>query len=808
MASQVVHGTLTATIFEARHLSHGGLPRLLRKAGEEVKELLHLDGHSGLYATIDIGIARIARTRVLSHEPTNPIWNETFHILCAYTSPSLVISVKKGLEISAQVVGRAKIPISEILSGKVIEGWYDLYNEDFSEQLKKSQIHARLQFKQVSEDPYWGSGIRDRDFPGVQHVYFKQRKGCRVNLYQNSHLSENYRPRIELGHGEERALYRPPRLWEEVYQYIDGAEQFIYIAGWSVNTKITLVRDKERMIPGAETVTLGELLKKKADQGVRVLVLIWEDRTAVELLRNQGLMQTHCDETFEYFKGTNVYCFQCPRNAARSLSAFQTVEIAAQFTHHQKTVCLDAGVHGSENREVVSFVGGIDLCDGRYDNEIHPLFRTLDTVYRDDFHQNNYKGTDLRHGGPREPWHDAHSKIQGPAAYDVVTNFTQRWTKQADPTLLLNLEDLPGLLPPGTNFEGPETWNVQIFRSIDDASVVGFPANPSEAPELGLITVKDQVIDKSIQCAYIEAIRRARDFIYIQNQYFFGSCASWDRDQDCECLHLIPIEIALKVVSKIRARERFAVYVLTPMWPEGIPEGDTVQAILHWFRNTARMMYKMIGEALREEGLDHEYRPTDYLNFFCVGSREVKLPGEYEPPERPEEGTDYWNAQIHRRTMIYVHAKLMIVDDEYIIIGSANLNQRSMDGARDTEIAQGCYQPEHINQQGRGARGEIFGYRMSLWYEHFAHKNGGLRREYLHPESVECVRMVRRISEKIWESFVREETVEDLPGHLMPFPMRVLEDGSMDDDEDIVFPDTKASVKGQKIDVLPPILTT
>lgn len=43
--------------------------------------------------------------------------------------------------------------------------------------------------------------------------------------------------------------------------------------------------------------------------------------------------------------------------------------------------------------------------------------------------------------------------------------------------------------------------------------------------------------------------------------------------------------------------------------------------------------------------------------------------------------------------MIYVHAKGMIVDDEYVILGSANINQRSMAGSRDTEIAMGSYQP-------------------------------------------------------------------------------------------------------------------
>ena len=45
--------------------------------------------------------------------------------------------------------------------------------------------------------------------------------------------------------------------------------------------------------------------------------------------------------------------------------------------------------------------------------------------------------------------------------------------------------------------------------------------------------------------------------------------------------------------------------------------------------------------------------------------------------------------------MIYVHSKGMIVDDEYVLIGSANINQRSMEGTRDTEIAMGAYQPNH-----------------------------------------------------------------------------------------------------------------
>ena len=49
------------------------------------------------------------------------------------------------------------------------------------------------------------------------------------------------------------------------------------------------------------------------------------------------------------------------------------------------------------------------------------------------------------------------------------------------------------------------------------------------------------------------------------------------------------------------------------------------------------------------------------------------------------------------RQPVYVHSKMTIVDDEYILIGSANINQRSLSGERDSEIAMGGYQPGKPN---------------------------------------------------------------------------------------------------------------
>ncbi|XP_031483768.1 phospholipase D alpha 1-like [Nymphaea colorata] len=808
-----LHGVLNVTIFGAAHLHHS-IHGLALQALEKVEESLHLKGlpHSKLYATVDIGLDRLARTRTVKFHATNPAWNESFRIHTAHTTDTIVISIKDQLPVSAKVVGRAKIAVTEqFLAGEPIEGWFELFTDE-GHKLNEANVHVRLGFTHVSADPHWGRGIMDPKFSGVPNTFFPLRPNCHVALYQNSHLSNEYQPPISL-FGNER--YEPARYWEDLYKAIDRAQYFVYVAGWSVNVSLTLVRDPSRPVPGSEGKAIGQLLKEKADQGLTVLVMVWQDRTSITLLGNAGLMKTHDTMTLKYFEKTKVKCFLCPRNPDPSLSAVQHVEVGTEFTHHQKTVIVDAEGRLGSTRKIVSFIGGIDLCDGRYDTEHHPLFRKLDTDYLHDFQQKNFDYADLEHGGPREPWHDLHSCVEGQAAWDVLANFEQRWRKQSSSELadaLLEISGLPDIFPPPASYhsgnENSQSWSVQIFRSIDDASVIGFPEDPAAASAIGLIKGKNVTIERSIHTGYIEAIRRAKRFIYIENQYFFGSCFAWSEARDSECLNLVPIEIALKIASKVRAGERFCVYVVTPMWPEGKPDSDTVQAILYWNRLTMEMMYKIIDEAIEEVGMKGRASVSDYLNFYCLGSREIKKPGEYEPPKSPEVGSHYWRVQQQRRFLIYVHAKVMIVDDEYIIIGSANLNQRSLDGGRDTEIAHGSFQPDHINGPNGPARGHIYGFRMSLWYEHFASKYMENMDVFNEPESLACVRLVNKIAQHVWELYTGDEVVE-LPGHLLPFPVRVLDNGNLVNwNEDGTFPDTSASVKGKKSTILPPILTT
>lgn len=63
--------------------------------------------------------------------------------------------------------------------------------------------------------------------------------------------------------------------------------------------------------------------------------------------------------------------------------------VGTMFTHHQKCVIVDTQAPGN-NRKITAFIGGIDLCDGRYDTPEHRLFRDLDTVFDGDFHNPTY----------------------------------------------------------------------------------------------------------------------------------------------------------------------------------------------------------------------------------------------------------------------------------------------------------------------------------------------------------------------------------------------------------------------------------
>lgn len=51
-------------------------------------------------------------------------------------------------------------------------------------------------------------------------------------------------------------------------------------------------------------------------------------------------------------------------------------------------------------------------------------------------------------------------------------------------------------------------------------------------------------------------------------------------------------------------------------------------------------MYATIVETIRECGLT-QAKPTDYLNFYCLGTRETQKPGEIVPLELPDNNSPH-----------------------------------------------------------------------------------------------------------------------------------------------------------------------
>ncbi|XP_070028523.1 phospholipase D delta-like isoform X2 [Nicotiana sylvestris] len=735
-----LHGDLDLKILEARRLPNMDLvterlrrcftaldvcrkPFTRRRRKGHHRKIITSDP----YVTVCLSGATVARTRVISN-CQDPVWNEHFKIPLAHPVSVVEFQVKDNDVFGADYIGVATVPAQKIKSGELIDDWFPIIGPYGKPPKPDCAIRLQMKFTHCNGNPVYNSGISE-DY-GLKESYFPVRHGGSVTLYQDAHVPDGMLPEIKL---DDNKVFEHSKCWEDICHAILEAHHLVYIVGWSIFHKVKLVREPSKPLPSGGDLTLGDLLKYKSEEGVRVLLLVWDDKTSHSkfFIQTDGLMCTHDEETRKFFKHSSVTCVLSPRYASSKLSIFKQQVVGTLYTHHQKCVIVDTQASGN-NRKITAFLGGLDLCDGRYDTPEHRLFCDLDTVFKDDYH---------------------------------------------NPTFC-------------------------VFRSIDSGSLKGFPKDVFLAESQNLVCAKNLVIDKSIQMGYIQAIRQAQHFIYIENQYFLGSSYAWHSYKDAGADNLIPMELALKIASKIREKERFSVYVVIPMWPEGVPTSASVQEILYWQRQTMKMMYGIIAQELKSSQLK-DVHPSDYLNFYCLGNRE-ELHGGSKPNPASSNGDVISASQKFGRFMIYVHAKGMIVDDEYVILGSANINQRSMAGSRDTEIAMGAYQPHHTwANKKKHPHGQVYGYRMSLWAEHM----GKLDDCFTKPESLDCVKHVNKVAEDNWNRFTAEE-FKPLQGHLLKYPVKVDSDGkvsSLPGHE--YFPDVGGKVLGARTN-LPDALTT
>ena len=530
-------------------------------------------------------------------------------------------------------------------------------------------------------------------------------------------------------------------------------------------------------------------------------MMVWNEKSS-NSWKEEGMMGTHDETTANFFEDSSVECVLTDRGQSDGVLSDQFVSTC--YTHHQKTILCDAEDEESGQRRVIAFIGGLDLTDGRYDTCDFPLFNTINTLHKDDFYSNCVVGATAG-TGPRQPWHDNHAKVEGPAALDIKQNFDERWNKQACEHIsrlyaLDEEEFVLDAIPQIPENEGGH-WALQLFRSITSDSCVLL--DNDRTPHLH--HKGGRIVENSIMRCMTQQIRNAKNFIYMENQYFLGSAYAWMENSDTLAQHIIPLEIAQKICDKISQGEEFRAYIVIPMFPEGIPTTGPIQEILYWQFRTIQAMYQRIANAIQENGM--ETVPTDYLRFFCLAKREGPEDVPVDELEEPAEGSQPATIRSTLRHCIYVHSKMTIIDDDYVLIGSANINQRSLAGERDTEIAMGGYQPNHTIEEEGDPRGDIHTYRMALWTAHF----GGFDEAFLNPNTQECMDKVNEVSQTFWDIYTADDP-EHSDIHMLPYPINVQDDGDVTNLEAPFdcFPDTEANVLGcrSSLPQLPEKLTT
>ncbi|XP_034562720.1 phospholipase D1 [Notolabrus celidotus] len=324
------------------------------------------------------------------------------------------------------------------------------------------------------------------------------------------------------------------------------------------------------------------------------------------------------------------------------------------------------------------FWHGKDYC-----NFVHKDWIQLDKPF-DDFID--------RHTTPRMPWHDISSVVHGKAARDVARHFIQRWnfTKLMKPKY--RSMSYPCLLPKSHTTAGESryqvpgctTAKVQILRSACDWSA-------------GI-----KYHEESIHNAYVHTIQNSQHFVYIENQFFI-SCAD-----NRHVFNKIGDAIAERIKKAYREGKRYRVYVVTPLLPgfEGdinTGGGSAIQAVMHFnYRTMNRGDHSIISQLKREMG-------DQWINYISIAG--LRTHAELEGKLVSE--------------LIYVHSKMLIADDNTVIIGSANINDRSMLGKRDSEVAVIVEDSETVTAVMDGQEYQAGKYALQLRLECFKTILGG-----------------------------------------------------------------------------------
>ncbi|MGD8712595.1 MAG: phospholipase D-like domain-containing protein, partial [Thiohalophilus sp.] len=243
-------------------------------------------------------------------------------------------------------------------------------------------------------------------------------------------------------------------------------------------------------------------------------------------------------------------------------------------SHHQKFVVLD---------DKLAFSGGLDITRGRWDTNAH---------LSNDTRRKQVDGTIGR------PYHDVQIAISGDAAAALGDLFRERWRRATD-------QELEPVNPEEANI-----WPAYLEPDLRDVNIA---ISRTEAGYSDYQEVRE------VEQLYIDSIAAAKDYIYIENQFFTSP-------------------------------------LINQALSERLLEKDGPEVVLNLPLETAGWLSQNSLDIIRVKLLK-DLRQADQHGRLAI----------YYPFKKDLETSP-----------INLHAKIMVIDDRFVRIGSSNLNNRSM----------------------------------------------------------------------------------------------------------------------------------
>ncbi|KFE52073.1 phospholipase D-like domain-containing protein [Pseudomonas syringae] len=490
------------------------------------------------------------------------------------------------------------------------------------------------------------------------------------------------------------ATYQPlvngEEAFEAVHLAIAEATKSVDIICWGFQPSMYFIRD-------GNAPMIGELLKKKAKEGVKVRVLGWEypfnaaggageanlpGKGPVRIMDRK--MQRSTEDQYAYDREWFDTCAvvdnptlllkgdPIPLYASRGFSAFERAEIVHQAkfhgldaelstgtlgifgaapSHHQKTVLVDYEVPD----RAVGFVMGHNMLDEYWDTDAHSAL-------------NRAEGDKPKPNvGPRgdTPRQDISCKVSGPILEHLHHNFATAWHKETNQDLLEKRQ---------AKSIGPQ---LQLI--------------PGATRQLAqLVRTQPQEGKRDIERLYLQAVNNATQFIYIENQYFrwpplaelikqvAQGQTKWGRDPGVHgALHLF-------VITNATDDGMGAGTVNTQRMLESLGRANTIPEVTK-LRRIEQIKTDPATRAIHpqdrpaQERLEKQIKDIEESTIVPQDIPNLKVHICSLVADNSPAGKDWMP--------VYIHSKLMIIDDVFTTHGSANINTRSMQVDSEMNIA-------------------------------------------------------------------------------------------------------------------------